>query len=102
MNSRSKKNNKGRGKPTQHVLMNQVLQLVAVRSKRGNLQTKTLRTLTLIEQQMLMKKLQKSRSPSANISHSSSSTRHSIYNTANSVRSLCSCLHHPNTYRACA
>src|SRR4051812_11339076 len=96
------KNNKGRGKPTHHVLTNQVLQLVTVQSKRSNLRVQTLRSLNLIRKQMLMKKPQKSRSPSGNISSSSSNTQHNIHGAPKSVESRCTCLHHSNTHRACA
>src|SRR4051812_43567565 len=96
------KNNKRRGKPTHHVLTNQALQLVVVRSKCSNLRVKTLRPPLLIWEHMLMKKLRKSRSPSTNISRDSSSTRHSIYSPAKSVRPRCSCLHRLNTHGACA
>src|SRR3954463_6172836 len=96
------KNNKRRDKPTHHVLTNQALQLVAVRSKCSNLQVETLRPPLLIWEHILMKKLQKSRSPSTNISRAPSSPRHNIYSAAKSVRPRCSRLHRLNTHGACA
>src|SRR4051812_6169070 len=101
-NSMPQKNNKKRGKPTHHVLTNQAFQLVVVRPKCSNTRVKTLWPPLLIWEHMLMKKLQKSRSPSTNISRDSSNTRHNIYSAAKSVRPRCSCLHRLNTHGACA
>src|SRR4051812_33929521 len=96
------KNNKRRGKPTHHIFTDQALQLVVVWSEGSNLRIKTLRLLLLIWEHMFMKKLQKSRSPTADISHGSTSTRHSIRSAAKSVRPRCSFLHHFNTHGAYA
>ena len=95
------KNNKGRGKPTHNILANQLLQATTIRPKDSDPRIQTLRHLSPLWHKMLMKKLEKSRSPGANISSSYSSTGHNIHSPAKSTRSRCSCLHHPNTHGTC-